>query len=139
VDHVIYLTKGPTLDQAWLWITEDLSAELDRALDAAHLGHTPFRAMFAPGLDPALYDAVGRAISGLSAAGAVAALARIIHLVIHRNDAKEVNLALDDGRILESAGLSLDDIQHLLEHLPDSQEPTETQQSEITDRATEES
>jgi hypothetical protein len=121
----MYLTADTDADKATAWLSRDLADEFDRALADRELEYRAYVAMFDHGVAPELVNTVYRVITGLSAAGGAAAIARAIHLVLHRNDGKKVKLLLDDGRSLEAEGLSLQEVQQLVEDLRKPAEPEE--------------
>jgi hypothetical protein len=93
VHNVIYLSEDPFPDLA-VWISAELVDEFDALLAAAGLEFGAVEAQFVAGADPALFEAVGRGIQGLSAAGGLAAFARIVSLFLHRNDGKKAKVKL---------------------------------------------
>lgn len=116
MDNVIYLSEDPFPDLS-VWISEELVDEFDASLAEAGFEVDSIDAQFLADADPALFEAVGRGIQVLSAAGGLAALARIISLIIHRNDGKKVKLLLDDGSVIETEGASIAEVQKLVEDL----------------------
>jgi hypothetical protein len=120
VHNVIYLSEDPSPDSLEVWISEELVDEFDASLAKAGFEFGAVEAQFVADVDPALFEAVGRAIECLSAAGGLAGVARIISLFLHRNDGKKVKLLLDDGSEIETAGLSIAEVQKLVEDLVQS-------------------
>jgi hypothetical protein len=118
--NVIYLSEEDPFPDLAVWISEELVDEFDASLAEAGFEFGAVEAQFVADADPALFEAVGRGIQGLSAAGGLAAFARIISLFLHRNDGKKAKLLLGDGSEIETEGYSIAEVQKLVEDLVQS-------------------